>query len=390
VPILIGTGRVALNSSGGLTAPFAVWTSDPDVTTPVFTLTFTAAPGYQLQSQVSLSSGFASPEYDDTHTLTSDEILAGAFAPIVGPLVPSPWFARFRVGNGVSWSQWSNTVTETINTYVGLFDVRTTTPLGYWGLQAASSAFTVGANIVTLRRASDNATQTFSLQYDGRLDLDAIATFRDAAGASTVHITTLFGQGIAIDLAQATAAKQPEFVLDEISGWGAMKFVRASSQMLAATGSGIVSAQPFTMYVVVKRTGTFTSHAGVFGLQSSASASTEICRVAFENVVDSLGVYTGSGSGLFGDCPDDDWNTWCITVNDASSAGDVNAGADSPTGATSADTLVSGAVRIGGLSDGNEHLDGYLSEVAVWSGDPGGPQRRLISANSLDRLLIGF
>jgi hypothetical protein len=392
---ILGNKPLANILFGAPSAPGATWTSAADYTTPLFTLVFSPSAGHQVQTQVSASSSFASVTYDDTHTLTASEIAAAAFAPLVGPLTPGPWYARFRWTKGGAWSAWSPTVSQTINTYLGLVDAYGTGILGYFGLRASSSSFTVGTNIVELRRASDNTTQTFGLQYDGRLDLADIIAFRDGNGASTVYVKNLYGQNISLTLTQATNSQQPEFVFDQHhAAWGAMKFVRANSQYLEGSSSGIVSAQPYHLYVLAKRSVTYpTSYAGLFALQSSASGSTEFARLGTNNTANTWSSYTGSGTGLNTAAFSNDdgaWGSWGVTFKSGSFAGDSNANSGSRvTGGSSSDTLVSGSVRLGFGVTG-EYLDGHIFEAAVWGSDPANAGRSAIAQNSCDRLRYAY
>lgn len=122
----------------------------------------------------------------------------------------------------------------------------------YCGLRAYSSA-TIGNNVVTIRRSSDNSQKTFvSLSNGGINTADA---FFDG---STYTVVTLYDQtGNGNDLNQSTAGLQPLFLLSGGSGGHpCMQFINSNSHVLAkATGATSLGNQPNSGSLVFNNTG---------------------------------------------------------------------------------------------------------------------------------------
>src|SRR5665213_385939 len=74
-------------------------------------------------------------------------------------------------------------------TYTGPGDV-VGSATAWWGLRAYSAA-TIGGNVVDIKRASDNTTQTFVSLTTGALDVASIATFLTS---TTGVVTKLYDQ----------------------------------------------------------------------------------------------------------------------------------------------------------------------------------------------------
>lgn len=91
-------------------------------------------------------------------------------------------------------------------------------------------------NLVRLRRSSDNAESNFG--YDtatGFLDGSSITTWRDAAGAATAYVTTLYDQsGNGRDWSQATAGSQPEL---DVTGAHPVVAFDGTGRTLTSAGS---------------------------------------------------------------------------------------------------------------------------------------------------------
>lgn len=369
--------------------PALTWTSAGTNPNPTFDIVLdTPVENDTVQFQVADEITFTPADVEVDDVLDAGEISAEAITPAIGELADGVWYVRARhKHSGDTYSEWSNIETLTINTYLGLGDVQGGA-LGYWGLRGYSAA-DVGSNCVTLRRASDNATQTFAIQYGGFLDHTAIVAFRDGAGASTVFITTLFDQVGSCDLTQATTTKQPELVLTVLTNRAVMRFVRASGQHLQkASGSGITSTSPYTQLVVFNRTGNVTAFQGLFGLTSSAGTP-PVSRLASNSTANTVTSFNGTGPGFVSTASDNAWHCYqgMFITGSSASRNKIDAAADA-TGTTSANTLVSGAVQLGCLTDGVEHLDGMLTEAVVWSGDGGATVRSNLSANALNAWII--
>ena len=108
-------------------------------------------------------------------------------------------------------------------------------PEGAWSLREIASAY-VGVDIVTVRRSSDNTTDTFTATQitDGTL-----TTF---TGANNGFVTNLVDQtGGGNDLVQTTFTTQPQIVsagtLLTQGGKPTMKFVEANDNQLVVTAS---------------------------------------------------------------------------------------------------------------------------------------------------------
>lgn len=143
---------------------------------------------------------------------------------------------------------------DTHHGYQGPGDFATFTT--WWGLRAYSAAKAAAqANVVDLRRVSDNATCTAKLATNGTLDLTvgtpcngATQTVTAWIGASSAVATKLYDQtagaacGGSCDLVQATAARQPPLVLNCNSGLPCLKVIGP----LGSGGSFMQAAANFT------------------------------------------------------------------------------------------------------------------------------------------------
>lgn len=222
----------------------------------------------------------------------------------------------------------------------------------WWGLRAYSNA-TIGINAVRLRRGSDNAEQDFTTVTGGGIDLSGINSFR---GAANVFVAKLYDQtGGGLDMVQATAAKQPQFVLNVIGTNPSIQYVAANSQTLAATITSV--AQPYSVSAVANR----TDSAGSFRSLLSTSGSIEM---DFSNTVDVLNLFTTGGPALLTGVAHNAFHGICFIANspscfisaDGTDGSTLNSGAN-PTGTT---------IYIGSFADASQYMEGYIPEVGLW------------------------
>lgn len=116
----------------------------------------------------------------------------------------------------------------------------------WYGLRCYSAAQASLVKAITIRRASDNATQDIGLTSNCDLDTATATTF---CTATTCFATEVYDQtGNGNHVLQATAANQPQLLLTGCSSGSlpCLSFVGVNSQSLQ-TGSGSVTAsQPIT------------------------------------------------------------------------------------------------------------------------------------------------
>ncbi len=117
----------------------------------------------------------------------------------------------------------------------GILDAHLPAVVGAFGLRRLVSAWS--GPLITVRRASDNATMALYPAADGWIDGAALLAW---AGASSVHVTRWHNQsGTAQHLEQATASAQPQIV---ISG----TLVTLGGRPALQSGSGMYLAAAIT------------------------------------------------------------------------------------------------------------------------------------------------
>src|SRR5215211_3938725 len=117
----------------------------------------------------------------------------------------------------------------------------------WWGLRAYSAA-TTGANLVRIRRVSDNVEQNFVSLSTGALDRASIVTF---LAATTGRFVTYYDQIGVKHLTQATAANQAAVNLSGIGSLVTADFATAGPHFYT-TAAALAQTQPFTLGAVAK------------------------------------------------------------------------------------------------------------------------------------------
>jgi hypothetical protein len=232
--------------------------------------------------------------------------------------------------------------------YVGPGDV-ISGAIAWWGLRAYSNA-TIGANAVRLRRDSDNNEQDFSIVGGGGLDSLAISAFK---GAANLFIVTLYDQIGSNSITQATAANQPEFILNGIGSLPVMRCLKATNQYLS--GGSITESQPFTCSTVAKRTGDFSAYNSVGG------ANDGNISFGFALNPDSASIYAG-GTGTFATATDSVMHAIQFVFNTTSS--DLNV--DGNFSASSVGTGNFSAMAFDYGRGGGNPMTGDSMEVGIW------------------------
>lgn len=114
-----------------------------------------------------------------------------------------PAFAQFNFFTALS--TWKGAAAP----YVGPFDGYTATQ-GLWDINVRLLSSYTG-NLITVRRSSDNATNSFTyVSATGKLDTNAITAW---SGSDSVYITTVYDQsGGSLNFTQSDTSKQPKLI----------------------------------------------------------------------------------------------------------------------------------------------------------------------------------
>jgi hypothetical protein len=156
--------------------------------------------------------------------------------------------------------------------------------IAWWGLRAYSHA-ACGSNCCDIKRASDNAVQTFVTLSDGSVDLPSITTF---LAATTGQILKLYDQSGALAMTGGTPADLsstlgPLFIFNAIGslpGFDGSQILSTGTNFLVTT-----RAQPYTMSAVAKRTSG--------GQSTIASYNDQPTQLLFNTAANSIGMYNG-------------------------------------------------------------------------------------------------
>jgi hypothetical protein len=222
--------------------------------------------------------------------------------------------------------------------------------IGWWGLRCYNASKASLASAATIRRASDNATQTIGLTAACNLDVATATTF---CNATTCWLATLYDQAGTNNMTQAVAASQPQLIFNCIGTLPCMKFV--PSQVMA-TVSAITQAQPFTVPVVGMRNGNFTA------LGDYVGASSANIQMGPFNTANNAFLYAGSAPSFA--ATDSAWHAFSFIFNTTSSIIGVD-GTYSGSLSPGSNTYASYNVDLGG--SGNA-LTGEITEAGLWSG----------------------
>ncbi len=255
-----------------------------------------------------------------------------------------------------------------VSSYTGPGDV-IASAYAWWGLRAYNAA-KIGSNAVKLRRSSDNATQDFVLQSNGGLDDAAITSFK---GGGNVFVDTLYDQVGSYHLTQSVAGQQPQFVQSVIGSLPALRFVKASSQVLQFTGTVAAQSQPISLALVANNN---SSGAGsddtLFGQFTINSVSYHSAGTARWNA--------GGGVNATQSASNDAFHAVQILANDTSSLVYVDASAGS-TASAGTNGIVNGTIALGAAVDGVFHWGGDFTEIGIWPIGFNGTQATNINTN---------
>lgn len=160
--------------------------------------------------------------------------------------------------------------------YIGLGDIVSIAP--FYGVRAYTGAIAAAATrkLIKIRRSSDNATADILVATSGGLGVTANATsgsngvsVSSWAGADNLFINIWYDQAGTDDVNQATAANQPQLLLNQTNGKPAIKFDGANSHLLSTATYN--QAQPWTIISVINAT-TVTSNLFFFADNANGSA----------------------------------------------------------------------------------------------------------------------
>ena len=171
--------------------------------------------------------------------------------------------------------------------YVGPGDI--VSGAGSWyGLRAYTAAIAIAGTqaAVNIRRGGDNVTADVLIATNGGLGLTAnqsggapgdngltpAAFSTHGGGNGTLFVTKLYDQsGNGRDVSQATAANQPNFVLNALGSFPAVQSTLSPLLYLTGSGSG-TRAQPYTSSGVIKKASSGSGFAALGDLQTEAIA----------------------------------------------------------------------------------------------------------------------
>lgn len=136
--------------------------------------------------------------------------------------------------------------------YVGPLDLVAGAAFGF--SQRALSSAGRGSALVTIRRSSDNTTQSFNSDArTGGMPLNAISGFIKSGSGFVTKWNDQSGNGN--DVVQATAANQPGFVSSLGNGRSAFSFDASIPQGLVSAGNASCSGGSCTIFYVSQCTG---------------------------------------------------------------------------------------------------------------------------------------
>lgn len=138
---------------------------------------------------------------------------------------------------------------------------------GAWSFRRLLTAY--AGSCCRIRRSSDNAEQDFGFAANV-VDTAGIATF---IGGGSGFIVTWYDQsGNAMNVTQATAAKQPQFIASGLGSLPTSRWVQADAPDLY-NGGGLTRTSMFNL-----------DEATIFSVQTQLAAATQTTTFAFFNV----------------------------------------------------------------------------------------------------------
>lgn len=253
--------------------------------------------------------------------------------------------------------------------YVGPGDIATFSH--WWGLRAYSAA-DIGNNLIRLREDGGNTEQNFASIAGGGLDLTAITTFK---GANNLFVVTLFDRVGAVDLTQATTANQPAFTLNGIGALPIMTFTRAALKNLGGSGT-ITQAQPLSLTVTARRTGTTNAINDLFGDTTGVHET-----ILFTGSANTIQMQE-FGSNIAATANDNTWHTVMGMWNGAAPNSKLIIDAAVTTGDGGTLSFSGTTIILGGRTGGSGGFDGDAVEAGMINSD-GSASATSLNSNSV-------
>jgi hypothetical protein len=219
-------------------------------------------------------------------------------------------------------------------------------------------------NVVTVRRASDNATSTFTYATNF-VDTSAIKTFIGASDAFVVTLNDVSGNGY--HMTQATNSQQPKIATagSLIYADGKLAILFDGSNDILEAGS-FTAEMPFSFFAVSKR-----ASANLFTIMSIGNSlslgnanvqnfnSGSQVRASYNNGVTFYGATVGTANTNLNLC------TALFYSNTAFASNGTSTASTSTTGSLVANTFSLGAIHRSGFI----YSDGYFVEAAAYKSD---------------------
>lgn len=249
--------------------------------------------------------------------------------------------------------------------YTGPEDV-VASATAWYGLRALRRA-RIGANCVTIIRASDSAAQTFFTIPGGGVDVAGITTFLTSTTGKVSKIWDQTGNGN--HLAQGTDGNRPSLTLNAIGVLPAIQFADASSQSLFLNGGafngGSTIAQPWTISAAFKdiSAGGGGTYDSVF--ETENAGATLYSGLYFHRPTPGIDFILGAGVDSIIAKSFDTWYAVQFVANGASS--DRNIDGVSSSVSFGSDAFQANKASMGADSGGGSSYDnGLIGEAGVW------------------------
>jgi hypothetical protein len=186
----------------------------------------------------------------------------------------------------------SSTTSNTTQAFSALRAAVTVASSGAFSIRKLDTAYT--GNCMKVRRSSDNTTADIGFVASGDIDSTALLAF---AGSGSAYVDTWYDQsGSAINVSQATTAKQPRIVnagvLDTINGRATVVFDGAGQSLV---GPG---AMPFATGLTLLSVAETRAHTGEQSIYSEVGAT----QARYAPVVQFASALT-RGAVVFNDTP---------------------------------------------------------------------------------------
>lgn len=182
--------------------------------------------------------------------------------------------------------------------YTGPLDLVSGAIVAY-GQRALSSAKR-GSALYTIRRSSDDTTQSFS--SDGTTGDAPIALISAFIGGGDGFVSTWVDQsGNSNNVVQATAARQPEWVSSTLNSKPGLEFTAGSHHWLGTSGNVATVAGATTVFCVVKATVNGDTNLSIAGINGDEFVGTDGPSWGFFLSPDGEEVHTAFRVNFYGD-----------------------------------------------------------------------------------------